>query len=255
MVHLAIEEQPANMFYKDEGGKSNQLSLRISLQGGPVPDALVSAASNGFLPLVVVPVYENGEAVDRPNILEILGGTVVLENGEQQLTNLPCLSTTSLTGGVRFRITAVSKRLGNRGIGLRISVPGFPEIPALTSEATMVFSKRKNKLRRQSSSGTPTSTTGSRRNSFRFEEDESESQSEGEPLVVAGMVAVAAATAAAAAAARRKRAKPSSAAPPPPKQLRNIDERLEDLDLEQKKLLQAVTELRKLNQQMQQIKS
>ncbi|KAH9252910.1 hypothetical protein BASA81_009066 [Batrachochytrium salamandrivorans] len=252
MVHLVIEEQPASMFYKDEGGKSNQLSFRISLQGDPVPDALISAASNGFLPLSVVPVYETGEAVDRPNILEILGGTVVLENGEQQLTNLPCLSTTSLTGGVRFRITAVSKRLGNRGIGLRVSVPGFPEIPALTSEATMVFSKRKNKLRRQSSSGTPTST-GSRRNSFRFEEDESESQSEGEPQM--GMVAAAAATAAAAAAAaKRKRAKPSSTLPPP-KQLRNIDERLEDLDQEQKKLLQAVTELRKLNQQMQQIKS
>jgi hypothetical protein len=47
---------------------------------------------------------------------------------------------------------------------------------------------------------------------------------------------------------QRKKPKPT----PPPK---NIEERIEELDAEQKKLLQVVHELKKLNQQVQMVRT
>jgi len=133
---VAIQE-PQENFHKDEGGKANQLSFRILLQGELSPEVLANAV-DGSLPLSVRPIFEDGELAD-PGILDIVGGT----DG----TN-PCVQVRTRLGGVRYRLKTVSKRLGNRGIGVLCYIVGCPSIDPIRSEPTMVFSKRKNKEQR-----------------------------------------------------------------------------------------------------------
>jgi hypothetical protein len=133
---MALQE-PQENFHKDEGGKANQLSFRIILQGELSPDILANAV-DGCLPLLVRPVFDDGELADT-SVLDVVGGT----DGPN-----PCIQLRTRLGGVRYRLRTVSKRLGNRGIGVIVYLVGCPSIEPLRSEFTMVFSKRKNKEQR-----------------------------------------------------------------------------------------------------------
>lgn len=122
---------------------TQQLTFRVILQGelspellGGTPAALENPES--FLALNIKPVFDDGEPAD-PSILDVVGGT----EGPQ-----PCIQLRSRLGGVRYRLRTVSKRLGNRGIGVIVEVVGCAAIAPLQSETTMVFSKRKNKEQR-----------------------------------------------------------------------------------------------------------
>lgn len=136
-ARLVAIQEPQENFHKDEGGKANQLSFRILLQGELTPDILANAV-DGCLPLSVRPIFEDGELAD-PSVLDIVGGT----DGSN-----PCVQVKTRLGGVRYRLRTVSKRLGNRGIGVICYVVGCPNIDPIRSESTMVFSKRKNKEQR-----------------------------------------------------------------------------------------------------------
>jgi len=134
---LVALQEPQENFHKDEGGKANQLSYRIILQGELSPEILANAV-DGCLPLSARPIFDDGDLAD-PSVIDIVGGT----DG----TN-PCIQLRSRLGGVRYRLKTVSKRLGNRGIGVVVQVAGCPSIEPIRSEPTMVFSKRKNKEQR-----------------------------------------------------------------------------------------------------------
>ncbi|KAH9260544.1 hypothetical protein BASA81_001011 [Batrachochytrium salamandrivorans] len=139
-LRLVTLQEPQENFHKDEGGKANQLTFRLILQGELTSEVLNSAAhdQDTFLALNVRPIFDDGELAD-PSVLEIVGGT----EGPH-----PCIQISTRLGGVRYRLRTVSKRLGNRGIGVVVDVAGCGHVLPLKSETTMVFSKRKNKEQR-----------------------------------------------------------------------------------------------------------
>lgn len=139
-LRLVTLQEPQENFHKDEGGKANQLTFRLILQGELTSEVLNSATheQDTFLALNVRPIFDDGELAD-PSVLEIVGGT----EGPH-----PCIQISTRLGGVRYRLRTVSKRLGNRGIGVVVDVVGCAHVQPLKSETTMVFSKRKNKEQR-----------------------------------------------------------------------------------------------------------
>jgi hypothetical protein len=140
MARLVVIQQPQETFHKDEGGKSNNLSFRVVLQGDIDPSV---GGAKGEVPLDVVAVYEDGTPVPKQDqIISITGCTEKPSGG-------PCVCLVSRLGGVLYRLKRVSKRLDDRAVCVRVSLRGCPEVPPVQSNGTMVFSKRKNKEQRE----------------------------------------------------------------------------------------------------------
>jgi len=140
MARLVAIQQPQATFHKDEGGKTNNLSFRVVLQGDI--DVSVGGAK-GEIPLEVVAVFEDGTVVPRQEqVISITGCT-------EKPTGGPCLCLVSRLGGVLYRLKRVSKRLEDRAVCVRVSLRGCPDVEPLQSEGTMVFSKRKNREQRE----------------------------------------------------------------------------------------------------------
>jgi len=140
MARLVAIQQPQATFHKDEGGKTNNLSFRVMLQGDI--DVQVGGAK-GEIPLLVVAVYEDGTEVPRQDQVITITGCTEKPSGD------PCLCLVSGLGGVLYRLKRVSKRLDDRAVCVRVSLKGCPEVPPLQSEGTKVFSKRKNREQRE----------------------------------------------------------------------------------------------------------
>lgn len=140
MAKLVAVQQPQETFHKDEGGKTNNLSFRVVLQG----DIDVSTGgAKGEIPLDIVAVFEDGTPVPRQEqVISITGCT-------EKPTGGPCLCLVSRLGGVLYRLKRVSKRLEDRAICVRVSLRGCPEVAPLQSNGTLVFSKRKNREQRE----------------------------------------------------------------------------------------------------------
>lgn len=140
MARLVAIQQPQATFHKDEGGKTNNLSFRVVLQGDI---DLSKGGAKGEVPLDVVAVYEDGTVVPRQEqIITITGCTEKPSGG-------PCLCLVSRLGGVLYRLKRVSKRLEDRAVCVRVTLRGCPEVAPLQSEGTMVYSKRKNREQRE----------------------------------------------------------------------------------------------------------
>jgi hypothetical protein len=139
-ARLVAIQQPQTTFHKDEGGKTNNLSFRVVLQGDI--DVSVGGAK-GEVPLEVVAVYEDGTVVPRQDqVISITGCT-------EKPSGNPCLCLVSRLGGVLYRLKRVSKRLDDRAVCVRVTLRGCPEVAPLQSEGTMVYSKRKNREQRE----------------------------------------------------------------------------------------------------------
>lgn len=140
MARLVVIQQPQETFHKDEGGKSNNLAFRVVLQGDVDPSI---GGAKGEVPLDVIAVYEDGTPVPKQDqIISITGCTEKPSGG-------PCVCLVSRLGGVLYRLKRVSKRLDDRAVCVRVSLRGCPDVPAVQSSGTMVFSKRKNKEQRE----------------------------------------------------------------------------------------------------------
>jgi hypothetical protein len=140
MAKLIAVQQPQSTFHKDEGGKTNNLSFRVLLQG----DIDVSTGgAKGEIPLDVVAVYEDGTPVPRQEQIITITGCTEKPNGG------PCLCLVSRLGGVLYRLQQVSKRLDDKPVCVRISLRGCPDVEPIQSQGTMVFSKRKNRTQRE----------------------------------------------------------------------------------------------------------
>ena len=140
MARLVAIQQPQATFHKDEGGKTNNLSFRVVLQGDI---DLSLGGAKGEVPLDVVAVYEDGTIVPRQDQVITITGCTEKPSGN------PCLCLVSRLGGVLYRLKRVSKRLEDRAICVRVSLRGCPEVPPIQSEGTMVYSKRKNREQRE----------------------------------------------------------------------------------------------------------
>jgi hypothetical protein len=140
MARLVAIQQPQTTFHKDEGGKTNNLSFRVVLQGDI--DVNVGGAK-GEIPLDVVAVYEDGTVVPRQDQVITITGCTEKPSGN------PCLCLVSRLGGVLYRLKRVSKRLDDRAVCVRVTLRGCPEVAPLQSEGTMVYSKRKNREQRE----------------------------------------------------------------------------------------------------------
>lgn len=136
-LRLVALQEPQENFHKDEGGKANQLSYRVILQG-ELPQDLINLAIDGVLPLTVRPIFDDGEMADM-SVLDVVAGTESPQPGILLKTRL---------GGVRYRLRTVSKRLGSRGIAVVVELTNYPQSVCIKSESTMVYSKRKNKEQR-----------------------------------------------------------------------------------------------------------
>jgi hypothetical protein len=140
MARLVAVQQPQPTFHKDEGGRGNNLSFRVVLQG----DIDVSiGGAKGEVPLEVVAVYEDGTVVPRQDEVIAITGCTEKPNG------MPCLCLVSRLGGVLYRLKQVSKRLDDRPVCVRISLKNCPDIAPIQSQGTMVYSKRKNRTQRE----------------------------------------------------------------------------------------------------------
>jgi len=140
MAKLVAVQQPQATFHKDEGGKTNNLSFRVLLQGDI--DINVGGAK-GEVPLDVVAVFEDGTPVPKQDQIFSKTGCTEKPSGE------PCLCLVSRLGGVLYRLKQVSKRLDDRPVCIRVSLRGCPEVEPIQSEGTMVYSKRKNRTQRE----------------------------------------------------------------------------------------------------------
>lgn len=137
---LIAIQQPQSTFHKDEGGKTNNLSFRIVLQG----DIDLSYGSpKGEVPLDVVAVFEDGTVVPKQEEVLAITGSTEKPNGG------PSVCLVSRLGGVLYRLKQVSKRLEDRAICVRVSLRNCPEVPPIQSQGTMVYSKRKNRMQRE----------------------------------------------------------------------------------------------------------
>jgi hypothetical protein len=139
-ARLVAVQQPQSTFHKDEGGKTNNLSFRVVLQG----DFDISiGGAKGEVPLDVVAVYEDGTIVPRQDEVLLITGCTEKPNGA------PCLCLVSRLGGVLYRLKQVSKRLDDRPVCVRVSLKNCPDIEPIQSQGTMVYSKRKNRTQRE----------------------------------------------------------------------------------------------------------
>lgn len=140
MARLVPVQQPLATFHKDEGGKTNNLSFRVLLQGEIDSSC---GGLKGEIPLDVVAVFEDGSIVPKQEDVITISGCTEKPNGS------PCLCLVSHLGGVVYRLKQVSKRLDDRPVCVRISLKNCPNVPPLQSQGTMVFSKRKNRTQRE----------------------------------------------------------------------------------------------------------
>jgi len=140
MAKLIAVQQPQTTFHKDEGGKTNNLMFRVYLQG---EIDVTCGGAKGEVPLDVVAVFEDGTVVPRQDEVISITGCTEKPNGS------PCLCLVSRLGGVTYRLKQVSKRLDDRAVCVRITLKGCPEVEHVTSNGTMVYSKRKNRTQRE----------------------------------------------------------------------------------------------------------
>jgi len=140
MARLVAVQQPLTTFHKDEGGKTNNLSFRVLLQG----DIDVSyGGAKGEIPLEIVAVFDDGSVVPKQDDVITITGCTEKPNGG------PCLCLVSRLGGVMYRLKQVSKRLDDRAVCVRVSLKNCAEVEPLQSQGTMVYSKRKNRTQRE----------------------------------------------------------------------------------------------------------
>jgi len=140
MAKLVAIQQPQSTFHKDEGGKTNNLSFRVVLQGDI--DLNIGGAK-GEVPLDVIAVFEDGTPVPKQDQVITVTGCTEKPNGS------PCLCLVSRLGGVLYRLKQVSKRLDDRAVCVRITLRNCPDVAPIQSQGSMVYSKRKNRTQRE----------------------------------------------------------------------------------------------------------
>ncbi|KAH9197853.1 hypothetical protein AeNC1_000130 [Aphanomyces euteiches] len=127
---LVVTRQPAVEFYKDEGGRSNYLTVQLAAQWGsrePPPPPRP-------LPLRVTLLYESGNVVEEQAIFRVVGDA----------PHALLLRDNSAT--IYFRLEKVSRRKDGQRFKLRIEVEpsnGVDLAPAFTTPIC-VLSKRKH---------------------------------------------------------------------------------------------------------------
>lgn len=88
-------------------------------------------------------VFEDGSLVPRQrDVIDIIGPT-------EKPSGPPCLCLSSRMGGVHYRLKQVSKRFDDRKVCIRLSIESENGDCQVTSEGTLVYSKRKNKDMRE----------------------------------------------------------------------------------------------------------
>mmetsp|Transcript_27169 Transcript_27169/g.87327 ORF Transcript_27169/g.87327 Transcript_27169/m.87327 type:complete len:485 (-) Transcript_27169:100-1554(-) len=155
---LMVAQQPPPEFYKDEGGKSHHMVVRVELQG--INDAEFP------IPLKVKLHYESHDVVeDRDQ-----GILKLMENEFEP----PTLRPGSLSTEIKFRLEKVSRRKDGQRFCLRVDANSdlceedVSDIQGCFTDPICVLSKRKNHLRyagsdRDSEDGRAQRSSGSRR--------------------------------------------------------------------------------------------
>ncbi|KAF0719287.1 Aste57867_1135 [Aphanomyces stellatus] len=125
---LVVTLQPASEFYKDEGGRSNYLTVQVAVTDdrGDVPWNV----SNDAMPLRMTLLYESGKLVEEQEILRVVGDAS---------------TSVSMRGGtatVHFRLEKVSRRKDGQRFKVQIDVDSL-HLSASTIPIC-VLSKRKD---------------------------------------------------------------------------------------------------------------
>lgn len=153
-----ISQQPPPEFYKDEGGKSHHMVVRVELQG--INDAEFP------IPLRVKLHYESHDVVEERD----QGILKLMENEFEP----PTLRPGTLSTDIKFRLEKVSRRKDGQRFCLRVDANSelceedVSDIQGCFTDPICVLSKRKNHLRyagsdRDSEDGPAQRSSGSRR--------------------------------------------------------------------------------------------
>ncbi|KAG6591007.1 uncharacterized protein IUM83_11220 [Phytophthora cinnamomi] len=125
---LEIALQPPETWYKDQFGRKATFELRVRRSG---PRCAQCAAQRL---LAVQLLYESGRVVEKQEILHVLGGQCLDQNGESALA---------------IRIAEVSKNHLNQRFRVEVAVPRCPGScgykTSVVSEPVLVLSKRKKR--------------------------------------------------------------------------------------------------------------